>query len=506
MKARSFLLSLLWVVLFSLGMAACKKDTKPPVDQTVTITSFTPTQGEEGTIVTLIGKNFEADKTKNVVRFNGIAAEVVEVKSATEMTVKVPADATSGKVSVVVNNQTATSTTDFAIVPTVKLTSFSPQEEMEGVIITLSGKNFDPVKTNNTVTFNGVAAEVTDATTTELKVRVPIGTTTGKISVTVGNTVVNSITDFTVTSSVFSATKLNQFVPCKVKFANSITGSSYKWRNETKAVDLSTDKEPQITFMEPGTQTISFTVMRADGVEVKKTLSVTIDKDVSLVAYYPMGTLKDSSGNGKDALATTPALVSGTGRTGIANSAYYFTGSPFESGGLEFRMPDNLIKGTGSATTVSFWFQANIAGVIKPGVILGYQDFEGNPSEFVPLVYIGSDRLLRAKFWSGANPITDASGTFRNQLWNHLVITGDASGQALYLNGNFIGDSGDKINHLNMLKNSFGKGYIGSSWPSNPLGAGVDGVSYFKGYIDDVRIYNKRLSPEDVRKVYEDKW
>ena len=501
------------MILMISMIAGCHKDpSKPPVDNSVSITSFSPLQGAEGTVVTIKGKNFHASASSNIVKINGTAAEVTAVNSsATELTVKVPTGATTGKITIATNNQTATSADNFTVLPSTapSITSFSPGSEMEGAIVTITGKNFDADKTKDVVKFNGLTAEIISATATELKVRVPQQNTTtnatGKISITTGGQTTSSVTDFTLTPTSFTAEKLNAFIPCRVQFSNSVDGTSFKWRNETKGKDLSSDKAPEITFMEEGNFVISLTITRADGQQVFKTLSLTIAKDAGLVAYYPMGSYKDSSGNGNDAPLPATPLTQAPGRNGILNSAYYFSGDVFSSSGTEFKMPDNLIAGTGTATTVSFWFKAKVDGADpKPGVLLGYRNSSGGttPEHYTPVVYIGTDGLLYSKFWYGTSPMNDANGVYKNQDWNHLVITGDGSGQAMYLNGVLVGSSGDAIDHMDMTTNSFGMGYSGGVWPYIPVN---NDFSFFKGYIDDARIYKRRLTASEIQDLFHDK-
>jgi hypothetical protein len=75
---------------------------------------------------------------------------------------------------------------------------FSPPNGAAGSTVIIKGKNFSPVKEQNTVKFNGLTAEVVSSTTGELTVLAPAGVTTGKISVTVRNVTVTSASDFTV--------------------------------------------------------------------------------------------------------------------------------------------------------------------------------------------------------------------------------------------------------------------------------------------------------------------
>jgi protocatechuate 3,4-dioxygenase beta subunit len=85
--------------------------------------------------------------------------------------------------------------------PVPSITSFTATSGAVGDTVIISGANFSATTTNNTVTFNGITATVTAATTTQLTVTVPSGASTGKIAVTVNGQTGTSSNDFTVTTS-----------------------------------------------------------------------------------------------------------------------------------------------------------------------------------------------------------------------------------------------------------------------------------------------------------------
>jgi hypothetical protein len=89
-----------------------------------TITSFTPGSGLVGATVTITGTNFSTTATNNTVKFNGTTTNVTSA-TATQIVTSVPTGATTGKITVTVGGNTATSSTDFTVtviageVPTV---------------------------------------------------------------------------------------------------------------------------------------------------------------------------------------------------------------------------------------------------------------------------------------------------------------------------------------------------------------------------------------------------
>lgn len=161
---------------------------------TPTITGFTPTSGLVGTTVIITGTNFSTTPSANTVRFNGTLTTVT-ASTATSITTTVPFGATSGKITVLVAGKTATSATNFIVPPAI--TAFTPSGPI-GAIVTITGTNFDPIETNNIVSFNGTDGIVYSSSLTDITVEVPAGATTGPITVTVGAFSATSSGPFTV--------------------------------------------------------------------------------------------------------------------------------------------------------------------------------------------------------------------------------------------------------------------------------------------------------------------
>jgi YD repeat-containing protein len=81
-----------------------------------TITSFTPTIGTPGTVVTVNGTNFETTPSKNNLRFN-ISPATISSSTSDTITTSVPTGTGSGRITVKTVKGTALSTNDFFIPP-----------------------------------------------------------------------------------------------------------------------------------------------------------------------------------------------------------------------------------------------------------------------------------------------------------------------------------------------------------------------------------------------------
>lgn len=78
------------------------------------------------------------------------------------------------------------------------IADFTPKSGAEGGTVQISGLMFSQVASGNTVSFNGVTANVDSATETELVVTVPVGATSGPITVITSGGTATTSTDFNV--------------------------------------------------------------------------------------------------------------------------------------------------------------------------------------------------------------------------------------------------------------------------------------------------------------------
>jgi hypothetical protein len=91
------------------------------------ISSFTPQRGIVGTTVILSGGDFSSTPSFNIVKFDGVQAQVVTATTG-KLSVVVPQGATSGKITVAVSGLQGTSLTNFQVIdiPLSGLVAFYP--------------------------------------------------------------------------------------------------------------------------------------------------------------------------------------------------------------------------------------------------------------------------------------------------------------------------------------------------------------------------------------------
>ncbi|HXI32501.1 MAG TPA: IPT/TIG domain-containing protein [Gemmatimonadales bacterium] len=167
-----------------------------------TINSLGPSSGPliGGTVVTISGTNFLPGET--AVTFGSASALSVNVASSATLTAVAPPAAASGLVDLRVQTPGGSATISNAFLyrdPPV-IDSFTPGGGQTGTSVTIFGRNFDAAISGNSVSFGGIAAVVSAASTTRITATVPSGARTGPIRVTtVGGTVL-SATDFLIVS------------------------------------------------------------------------------------------------------------------------------------------------------------------------------------------------------------------------------------------------------------------------------------------------------------------
>lgn len=158
-------------------------------------------------------------------------------------------------------------------------------------------------------------------------------------------------------------------------------------------------------------------------------------------------------------------------------------------------IPQNLLNGP--SRSISLW----IKGFNKEGGIMGHQNSSSSstPTTYVPIIYVRADGQLNIRYWTTINGTSNTNITQFNynndNLWHHVVITGDGGEQRAYIDNRLVGIS-DGIDDIGGLPfNQIGYAYMGGQWPSKPQ-------NKYDGIIDDVRIYNQKISSTVVSELY----
>jgi hypothetical protein len=209
-----------------------------------------------------------------------------------------------------------------------------------------------------------------------------------------------------------------------------------------------------------------------------------------LVAYYPFnGNANDESGNGNNG-AVNGATLSAD-RFGIANKAYSFDGvSSF------IDLSNNNLNNQGnSSRTVACWINPTsnsnpCMNFFSSGNGVTGSTSSNNGKTFNLRLNIVSSSLTYNLGFMGYgvtgydyDPLNGTSIPINE--WTHVAVTFSENTITLYVNG-IKGGSG--IVSLNTTGNS---NYIGRS-------NHTDAYNYFNGNIDEVRLYNRSLTQEEI--------
>jgi hypothetical protein len=156
-------------------MSSCKDDNEGGASHGVEmmITGFTPEQGYSSNEVTITGKNFGTEENRGEVYFNETAATEYVSYTDTEIKVKVPMGASTGRISVLKDGNYAFSEKEFTYLEGATLESLSATSSYIGDEITIKGKDFFEVEPANVkVYFGDAVTTATSVTDTEIKVNV----------------------------------------------------------------------------------------------------------------------------------------------------------------------------------------------------------------------------------------------------------------------------------------------------------------------------------------------
>lgn len=214
-----------------------------------------------------------------------------------------------------------------------------------------------------------------------------------------------------------------------------------------------------------------------------------------LVAYYPFnGNALDSSGHNNNPSFNNATLT--TDRFGNANSAYSFNGSS-----SYMQIPASPTLDTGSALTVSYWVKPNAfyMGQCTENYVLSKGLESGNDYE----LSFGNQAYGAANGINFCSTATDTSHegfygigvdgllpTIHTGQWYHVLFTNNGKVSNMYVNGTLVASNAATVTFNN---NDI---YLGryTSIASTPY--------WLNGVLDDIRIYNRALSSNEVTALY----
>lgn len=223
--------------------------------------------------------------------------------------------------------------------------------------------------------------------------------------------------------------------------------------------------------------------------EVQQLYNESDPDPIGLMAKYSFNSQNtlDESGNSNHATENSTTYVED--RFGNPQSALAFNDSL-----SVLDLQTNLLNFT-EKITISMWFKTNSNGTLITQQAEPYT--AASASTRVPMLYIRNDGQLNAKLWDGSTGNTNSSTTnFSDNEWHHVVLTGDANSQDVFVDNVSVGQGGGYTRLANATYNHIGQGKAGGSWPSSNYDFP------FTGVIDDVAIFSKRYTANQVDSLY----
>jgi len=193
-----------------------------------------------------------------------------------------------------------------------------------------------------------------------------------------------------------------------------------------------------------------------------------------LVAWYPFnGNANDESGNGNNGTVNGATLTAD--RKGNANKAYSFDG-------VNDYINTNLISGISNQVSFCVWVKS-----ANTNAISGLITSRGSGNSFSGLVVFSSGNICF--YVNTYSYVLTESINILDNNWHFLVGTFNGNILKLYVDNSIIGTTpfGGGVSVPNYYK-------IGTD--------DVSGDRYMKGLIDDIHIYNRALTEQEIQQLY----
>ena len=223
------------------------------------------------------------------------------------------------------------------------------------------------------------------------------------------------------------------------------------------------------------------TVLARSGVDSNYTIALEWLGPVKiegLVAYYPFnGNANDESGNGHNGTVYGAQMTED--RFGISNSAYHFDGSDDV---IEVPFSDDFDFSPDGTFSFAVWVNPTIEETYHAVMV------KAPPA---PDVWDWGLFIASGFYISGShlNHSVSSGASAEENVWTHVAVIYNDSSWAMYINGN--------------LEDSAEGHRITQSSGGIAFGRKGEGVrDFFSGAIDDIRIYDRPLTEDEIDALY----
>jgi uncharacterized repeat protein (TIGR01451 family) len=404
-----------------------------------TIFSFSPASGAANTLVTISGAGLNEKTSHPDVTIGGGTVVTFGTISPNTLSFNVPTTAASGLITVTTTNGTITSADVFYL--PASITSFTPIGGGPGTIVQITGKNFTNA---SAVSFNGTPATsfgVTNNTT--VGAVVPVGATSGLITITTPFGTTNSstlfyappaVTGFTPTHGLPGTNVMitgSSFTNATAVLFNGIPAASFVVTNNTilSAVVPAGATTGPITVAAPGGTNSSAGNFTIDSTDLS--ISITDHPDPVFVGSNLLYTIVVTNNGPVSALNvrltnTLPATV--TLKSATTSQGTLVTSANPISGTL-----GNI--NNGSSATVTLTVIPTVPGLITNTASIGSDSLDPNsgnnfaaitttvwPLPFLSITNLMSNGLIRV---SWPSPLSGFTLQFKGDLSTNIAWTND---------------------------------------------------------------------------------
>ncbi len=232
-----------------------------------------------------------------------------------------------------------------------------------------------------------------------------------------------------------------------------------------------------------------------------------VDLQTGLVASYPFnGNANDVSGNGNDGTVNGATLTED--RFGNANSAYGFDGLNDD---IDLPTLENLFN-LNLNFSISYWFKPEVFNL--PMCILNFEASTSSVLNRNAGIYTGLNHtdwgngFIDFFVGSGSYPF-NSSNTFVNYSqsfnnnWNHVICLRYNDTASIFLNGVIVAQNTNFHQLLNWNGNLYEHDFYSIGVQKGIIN-NTDTIQtdFYKGKIDDIRVYNRVLSDEEITCLY----
>jgi PKD repeat protein len=283
----------------------------------------------------------------------------------------------------------------------------------------------------------------------------------------------------------FMADTISGQAPLAVAFTAQVPGCTTGWAWNFGDGETSTEPQPTHVYQATGTFPVSLTISGPGIADtVTKTAYITVSAGPAVVSAPAEGLV---AAYGFDEAGDILALdISGNGNDGVLSGPTRTSAGKF-GGALSFDGINDWVTVTDHAT-LDLTSGMTLEAWVKPSALSGWRTalIKEAPSGLSYALYAHDDSPRPAAYISiGRDHSTPGSGALPTNTWSHLAATYDGARLRLFVNG--------------VETSTTVSGSIEQSGQPLRIGGNAVWGEYFKGLIDEVRVYNRPLSAVEIR-------